>query len=141
MELYIGGFAQGKLEYVTNKYNCAKVYDGKNYKNLIQNVENKMITEKIVILDHFNDIIRNLFESELENAVCNAERLTEWLICSEEKYKYKLVIISDEIGCGIVPMEKLERGYRECCGRMLIKLADRADIVERIICGLPQKIT
>ena len=43
MELYIGGFAQGKLEYVTNKYNCAKVYDGKNYKNLIQNVENKMI--------------------------------------------------------------------------------------------------
>ena len=60
MELYIGGFAQGKLEYVTNKYNCAKVYDGKNYKNLIQNVENKMITEKIVILDHFNDIIRNL---------------------------------------------------------------------------------
>ena len=77
MELYIGGFAQGKLEYVTNKYNCAKVYDGKNYKNLIQNVENKMITEKIVILDHFNDIIRNLFESELENAVCNAERLTE----------------------------------------------------------------
>ena len=109
MELYIGGFAQGKLEYVTNKYNCAKVYDGKNYKNLIQNVENKMITEKIVILDHFNDIIRNLFESELENAVCNAERLTEWLICSEEKYKYKLVIISDEIGCGIVPREKLER--------------------------------
>ena len=140
MELYIGGFAQGKLEYVTNKYNCAKVYDGKNYKNLIQNVESRTITEKIVILDHFNDIIRNLFESELENAVCNAERLTEWLICSEEKYKYKLVIISDEIGYGIVPMEKLESGYRECCGRRLIKLADGADIVERIICVLPQKI-
>ena len=35
MELYIGGFAQGKLEYVTNKYNCAKVYDGKNYKYVI----------------------------------------------------------------------------------------------------------
>ena len=62
MELYIGGFAQGKLEYVTNKYNCAKVYDGKNYKNLIQNVENKMIQA-------LNNVI--IFKSVLlKNDIC-----------------------------------------------------------------------
>lgn len=140
MELYIGGFAQGKLEYVTNKYGCAKVYDEKNYKNWVQKAEKEMITEKIIILNHFNNIIKKLFEADFENAACNAKKLTEWLIYSEERYKYKLVIISDEIGCGIVPMEKVERAYRECCGRMLIKLADRADVVERIVCMLPQKI-
>ena len=50
------------------------------------------------------------------------------------------IIICDEIGNGIVPMDPFERVYRERTGRILISLAENAEEVERIICGIPQKI-
>ncbi len=50
------------------------------------------------------------------------------------------IIISDEIGNGIVPVEAFEREYRERTGRILIQLAQKAEEVERVICGIGQKI-
>ena len=50
------------------------------------------------------------------------------------------VIISDEISNGIVPIEAFEREYRERTGRILVELAKKAEEVERVICGIGQKI-
>lgn len=50
------------------------------------------------------------------------------------------IIISDEVGNGIVPIDFLEREYRERTGRILVKLANQADEVVRVICGIGQKI-
>lgn len=50
------------------------------------------------------------------------------------------ILISDEIGNGIVPMDPHEREYREQSGRVLIELADQADEVVRVVCGIGQKI-
>ena len=50
------------------------------------------------------------------------------------------VIISDEIGNGIVPMDKKEREYRERTGRILAEIAKMADEVVRVVCGIEQKI-
>ena len=52
----------------------------------------------------------------------------------------RCVIISDEIGNGIVPVDPFEREYRERAGKILITIAERADEVERVICGIGQKI-
>ena len=49
-------------------------------------------------------------------------------------------IICDEVGNGIVPMDAFEREYRERLGRFLIEVAKRADRVERIMCGIGQRI-
>ena len=56
-----------------------------------------------------------------------------------EKYP-DCVIISDEIGNGIVSIEAFEREYRERTGRVLVELAKKAEEVERVICGIGQKI-
>ena len=50
----------------------------------------------------------------------------------------ELVIISDEVGNGVIPLDAAEREFREDTGRILCGLARDADNVERIICGLPQ---
>lgn len=50
------------------------------------------------------------------------------------------IIVCDEVGNGIVPMEAFEREYRERLGRILTELAAEAEEVERVICGLGQKI-
>lgn len=48
-----------------------------------------------------------------------------------------LAILTDEIGCGVVPMEPFERMWRETAGRIACKLAAKADAVVLMQCGLP----
>ena len=50
------------------------------------------------------------------------------------------VIISDELGNGIVPMEEEEVRWREVTGRILMELARDADRVYRVILGMGQRI-
>ena len=50
------------------------------------------------------------------------------------------ILICDEIGNGIVPMEEKERAYREQVGRLQCFAAKEAESVERVICGIAQKI-
>ncbi len=48
-----------------------------------------------------------------------------------------LVIVSNEVGNGIVPQNPLARRFREAQGRLNIELAKRADLVVQITAGLP----
>ena len=50
------------------------------------------------------------------------------------------VIICDEVGSGIVPLDSFEREYRERLGRLLCEIAAKAERVERIVCGIGQRI-
>lgn len=58
-------------------------------------------------------------------------------ICRENP---EVIIICDEIGCGIVPLEKSDRDYRENVGRIMCRVVERAEHVERLICGIPQRL-
>ncbi|MBD5089800.1 MAG: adenosylcobinamide kinase [Clostridiales bacterium] len=52
----------------------------------------------------------------------------------------KLVIISNELGYGLVPIDKFEREYREINGRVNCYLAEQAEQVIRVICGIGTQI-
>lgn len=47
-----------------------------------------------------------------------------------------VVILCDEVGCGVVPVDPSERAWREEVGRLCCALAQKAGRVERIFCGL-----
>lgn len=47
------------------------------------------------------------------------------------------VVISDDISCGVVPIDKTERAWREANGRLLIKLAEKSEHVTRVFCKIP----
>ena len=126
MKLVIGGTAQGKLEYVLLKYDLQKnmVWDGV----LPNDIERK---EKFVIINHFHQWVK----SRMVSGGCPEDEIMSFLDCNEDS-----IIICDEIGNGIVPIDPFEREYRERTGRILVQLAMRAEEVERIICGIGQKI-
>lgn len=50
------------------------------------------------------------------------------------------VITLDEVGCGIVPLEKAERDYREAVGHAGQMLAAAAAEVYRVQCGIASRI-
>ena len=48
------------------------------------------------------------------------------------------ILISEEIGNGIVPLQPEARAFREWMGRFQVEIAKRADTVIRVVCGLGQ---
>jgi len=50
------------------------------------------------------------------------------------------VVIAKEPYCSLTPIKKEDRMFTEIYGRLLERLAKKADTVERIICGLVQII-
>lgn len=58
-------------------------------------------------------------------------------LCRENPYA---VIIINEIGAGIIPLEKSERIWREETGRAGCILAENSREVIRLVCGIPVKI-
>lgn len=126
MKLVIGGYAQGKLQYVLHQYNVTTtmIYDAR----LPENSSQQGI---IIVINHFHDWVR----ARLSDGGNPAEEIFQFV----DQYP-DCVIISNEIGNGIVPMDAFERTYREQTGRILVALAARAEEVERVICGIGQKI-
>ena len=50
------------------------------------------------------------------------------------------VLIATELGGGVVPMDPAQRLAREAAGRLACLLAERAETVIRVCCGLPQAL-
>lgn len=126
MILVIGGYAQGKLAYVQSVYGIRReeVWDA----DLPQWKEQ---TEATVVINHLHDWIKK------ELAVGNSP---ERKIAEFNELAPNCIIISDEVGNGIVPVEPFEREYRERTGRILVELAKRAEGVVRVVCGIGQRI-
>lgn len=88
----------------------------------------------------------NLTEEEFEGlAVCDVQELAAGKNEAEleilaEKLSNKTVVIATETGGGVVPSDKKERENREAAGRLSVLLAERADTVIRVICGIGKTI-
>lgn len=52
----------------------------------------------------------------------------------------KAVVVCNEVGCGIVPIDPEERAHREAVGRLCCALAQEAQAVYRVSCGLPMRL-
>ncbi|MEP1610385.1 MAG: bifunctional adenosylcobinamide kinase/adenosylcobinamide-phosphate guanylyltransferase [Roseobacter sp.] len=60
------------------------------------------------------------------------------LLAVFEKCRAPIVIVSNEVGHGIVPDNALARKFREAQGRLNIALAAQADLAVLVTAGLPQ---
>nr|WP_297176345.1 bifunctional adenosylcobinamide kinase/adenosylcobinamide-phosphate guanylyltransferase [uncultured Agathobaculum sp.] len=49
-------------------------------------------------------------------------------------------VTCDEVGCGVVPIDRADEAYREAVGRLCCALAAEADVVVRVTAGIPQFI-
>ena len=122
-QIIIGGAFQGKTQYATKIYPGFKLTDGFNCP--LDEIEN------CVAVNKFHSFTRRWL---LEG------RTKEALLTMLENNRNLQLLISDEIGYGLVPIDDFEREYREFHGRVMTELAEKADCVERVVCGIPQRI-
>ncbi len=131
MKLIVGGYSQGKLAFVLERYAEAnyKIWDGMLPDE--KQIREQKAEGKTIIINHFHCWVRE--------RILQKENPEKEIADFTNKNK-DTIIISDEIGNGIVPIDAFEREYRERTGRILIQLAGEADEVVRVICGIGQRI-
>jgi hypothetical protein len=122
MKFIIGGAYQGKTGYAMKKYGFteSEIMDGENPD-----------MEKIAdyrCINNFHLFIKKIV-AQGGNPIVAAEK-----ILNENP---DIIIIMNEIGNGIIPIEKNERIWREETGHTGCFLAEKSESVERIICGMP----
>ena len=103
MILIIGGAAQGKLDYVLQQ-------TGYSPDQVAHNPEE---AQTLPIFDGLE-----LWPDLDEEALLSANP--------------DIILICDEVGCGVVPRDPAQRTWREQVGRLCCRLAKRAQRVERI---------
>lgn len=118
MIFIVGGAFSGKRDYAEKCFGAADFASGNEP------------FDRLCKADAVYDF--QLFAERCEKNGLDAFAETERLI---EKNP-RVIIIADEIGCGVVPVEKSDRDLRELCGRLNCILAERADKVVRVVCGI-----
>ncbi len=123
MILIIGGAYQGKYEYARKMYPDISWIDG-------QTCEEEEIYSCSAVC-HFHSYLERMMRQG-KSVKGLAGRLAD--------ENPDIVIVSDEIGYGIVPVDRFEREYREAVGRVCTELAVYADKVFRVVCGIGIKV-
>lgn len=130
MHFIIGGRHMGKLRYAFSLYGDDIAVCDLAVLDLKEKSADSAISNALVI-DNLQAGVRNL----LSNRICAEDfwesRLSRW----RDK-----VLIGEEVGAGIVPMDPFEREWRDRTGFLYQKVAERADIVDRIWAGLPTRL-
>jgi adenosylcobinamide kinase/adenosylcobinamide-phosphate guanylyltransferase len=67
-------------------------------------------------------------------------RLQDAVVSRRDTADGDLCLVTNEVGCGIVPIEPAVRRWRDWSGRMNQGLAQAADRVVLCVCGIPVNI-
>ncbi len=125
MTLIIGGAYQGKTNYAASLLGIApeEIPDGK-----------VCAWEQV-----FSAAAVKRFQLLVKRALADGEGGTALAreLCEKNP---SAVVVCDEIGSGIIPMDKADREWREETGRACCALAEFSETVIRVSCGIPTAI-
>ena len=113
-----GGAFSGKRDYARDNFDAS---------DFVKGLETFEKLCKASAVYDFQLFIKYCMENDLD-AIAATEKLI--------KKNPDAIIISDEVGCGIVPIDAADRRWRELCGRVNCLLASRAETVVRVVCGI-----
>ena len=120
MELIIGGACQGKKEYAISHF-------GLKDSEIFTCTEDEDLNLTARCIDHLERYLRRCTAEDREPA-------------APEAFRKDAVLICEDITCGIVPINALDRKWRELTGRYLQRLTGAGADVTRVFCGFAQKL-
>lgn len=124
MELIIGGHGQGQMDFAdrSGRLEGRRVVSGTDC-----SLEDIFCCG---VIAEFADYVKR-FRAELAQM-----NLAQMLMQKNPS----IIVVTDEIGSGIVPIDRQEREYRQFHGRLCCALAKEATSVYRVICGIESRI-
>ncbi|MEL7130782.1 MAG: bifunctional adenosylcobinamide kinase/adenosylcobinamide-phosphate guanylyltransferase [Pseudomonadota bacterium] len=99
----------------------------------VEDALNAATQDQVVLLECATMWLTNLMMDDADIAGAQAG-----LMSAIDRCAAPIVVVSNEVGHGIVPENALARRFREAQGRLNIALAAKADTVWHVLAGLPQ---
>lgn len=124
MELIIGGAYQGKTNFVKTAFSLSN--------------DDIFVCQEGEELDLHKKCLSHLEKWSawcVKNGVSPEEEFFKVVKNPEEK-----ILISDDIFCGVVPLDPMERAFREAHGRLLLRISEKSEHVTRVFCGIPARL-
>jgi len=111
-------------------------------KNVAKVIESAAGDYSIVIIDCITMLVSNLMLGVKDETFAESEILKEInaLINAMKAKSATYILVSNEVGLGIVPDNELSRNYRDLLGRANQLLSSYADDVYLLVAGIPVKI-
>lgn len=124
MRMIIGGACQGKLDYAKSRFPGLQWEDGRTCRlQAVYTCEG---------MYHFESYIQRMMREMQEKTEEICREITE--------SNPGIVIVTNEIGYGLVPADAFERRYREMTGRICTALAAQSEEVVRVVCGIGTRL-
>ena len=112
-------------------------------------IEDEIDDEKMVIIDCITLLVSNIFcRLDAQQFACISDSDLEKQVTAEikkiqdclRKTEASFIIVSNEVGLGLVPDNRMGRLYRDLLGRANQMLAQSADEVYFMIAGIPLRV-
>ena len=123
LKLVTGGAFQGKYAWASAEYPGLSWTDGGSCSlDEIHTFQG---------MNRFHLFIRRWLEAGREK-----EELTDLIL----ERQGEIVLVWDEIGCGLVPIDASDREFREAVGRICTELAAEAVRADQLVCGIARRV-
>lgn len=126
MYIILGGAYNGKRQYVTGRFQQVKLLEGNFLKYTYQHGD-------VVAIGSFEKTVQALIHLPEDEIV---EEMLATLLKIDKTCT--LICICTDMTRGIVPIDRVDRKVRDCCGRLYQKLCVQNAEVIRIWYGIPQ---
>jgi len=110
--------------------------------NIGRQLETEIGDAEVVIIDCLTLLVSNRIGEELDYLKAEKQVMAEIneLIACMDKLRASFIIISNEVGTGLVPEAKLGRVYRDILGKANQLVAQHANEVYFMVAGIPMKM-
>lgn len=121
MVLIVGGAYQGKKKFACEQLEIKEqeLVDGRDCPY------GSLMTARG--MHHLQDYVKRMLLDQ-QDATQN--------ILAEVEDNTEVILLCNELGCGLVPIDAFDRTYRESVGRLQCELAKRSKEVYRVTCGI-----
>ena len=95
-----------------------------------------VLPARVVLLDCLTLWVSNVLLADADAMMREVDELITWQRASDGE----MIVVSNEVGMGIVPDNELGRAYRDLLGAVNRKIAAEADEVYFMVAGIPMGI-
>jgi adenosylcobinamide kinase/adenosylcobinamide-phosphate guanylyltransferase len=96
-----------------------------------------LLVSNLLLQDTFHDVPAS---QDTDLAEAGVEKAIDALLAQYRRHTWSLVLVTNEVGMGLVPPYPLGRQFRDILGRVNARLAHAADAVVLLVAGLPVEL-
>ncbi|MFQ6066241.1 MAG: bifunctional adenosylcobinamide kinase/adenosylcobinamide-phosphate guanylyltransferase [bacterium] len=111
------------------------VEEGKNLSLVLSQIDEAC---ELVVIDCLSFLISNLLlnNTEEDNIIQQVREIVGKILHLRPTF----IVVSNEVGCGVVPPTRLGRSFRDICGRANQIIAERAQEAYLMVSGIPLRM-